>query len=184
MIALAVEYEQILSRVGEENAAQAKKELMASDSYRHAQTYAELCSQLPGPMGFLLRRSTTKEQGDKELTAANARHPEVAAILTGPQDPEISQVQRRKAMQEVSADYLHTDLANAAYGLLTRIGKLQRYETSFGFYPKGGFNGKAYSAAQPQNGCRVPGQLGPDFGFPYSVEKSMTVTSDKINRMR
>lgn len=63
-------------------------------------------------------------------------------------------------------------------------GKPQRYETSFGFYPKGGYESKGFSveSAMYQKGMYVPGQLNHDIKHPYSVAKTFEIDNQKVNR--
>ena len=58
-------------------------------------------------------------------------------------------------------------------------GKLERYKTSFGFYPQ--FSGVSMALAGATIGSSVPGSIEPDFSHPVSVGSTVNITNKQFN---
>ena len=62
-------------------------------------------------------------------------------------------------------------------------GQPQRFRTSFGFYPKGGFVGPAASIAMYTENLMIPGQLKEDNGHAATVGKTFELTNKQFNKI-
>lgn len=62
-------------------------------------------------------------------------------------------------------------------------GQPQRFRTSFGFYPKGGFVGPAASIAMYTENLMIPGQLKEDNGHAATVGKTFEITNKQFNKI-
>lgn len=62
-------------------------------------------------------------------------------------------------------------------------GKMERYECTFGFYPKIGNPAFSIMTAQVEEGLHVPGEVCDDYDHTYAVEKVYEVNNKKINQV-